>query len=219
MRVKLITFRYSATIGGFDDSALSEFIRDKEVLSFREHFYSVNDVPHLTCVVSYQDPVISPRDLDAARQSERDAGGYQDSHRAPWRDRPDPASGLGEAERVLFNTAREWRARKAREEGVPPYVILTNRQLLEIVRRRPESLTDLGHVDRVGASKLKHYGREILALLHGSGVHGSGAGPAEAPRPGGLEPEDREPPDRGPQERCAVERPALEAAQPQEVGP
>jgi len=70
MRVKLITFRYSATIGGFDDSALSEFIRDKEVLSFREHFYSVNDVPHLTCVVSYQDPVISPRDLDPAQLRE-----------------------------------------------------------------------------------------------------------------------------------------------------
>ena len=30
MRVKLITFRYSATIGGFDDSALCEFIRDSE---------------------------------------------------------------------------------------------------------------------------------------------------------------------------------------------
>ena len=214
MRVKLITFRYSATIGGFDDSALCEFIRDKEVLSFREHFYSVNDVPHLTCVVSYQDPVISPRDLDAARQIEQDPGGAQGYSRAPWReraawrDRPDPASGLGEAERVLFNTAREWRARKAREEGVPPYVILTNRQLLEIVRRRPESLTDLGHVDRVGASKLRQYGREILALLHGSG-----AGTAEVPRPGGLEPEDR-----GPQERGAA-GPAPEVAQPQEVGP
>ena len=57
IRVKLITFRYSATLGGFDDTAFAEFIRDKEVLSFREHFYLLNDVPHLTCVVSYQDPV------------------------------------------------------------------------------------------------------------------------------------------------------------------
>ena len=37
MRVKLMTFRYSATLGGFDDTPLVEFIRDKEVLSFREH--------------------------------------------------------------------------------------------------------------------------------------------------------------------------------------
>ena len=48
IRVKLMTFRYSATLGGFDDTPLVDFIRDKEVLSFREHFYAVNEVPHLT---------------------------------------------------------------------------------------------------------------------------------------------------------------------------
>ena len=30
MRVRLMTFRYSATLGGFDDGPLEEFIRDKE---------------------------------------------------------------------------------------------------------------------------------------------------------------------------------------------
>ena len=56
MRVKLFTFRYSSTLGGFDDSPISEFTRDKDVLTFREHFFSVNEVPHLTCVVTYQEP-------------------------------------------------------------------------------------------------------------------------------------------------------------------
>ena len=40
MRVKLFTFRYSATLGGFDDRPLTHFVRDKEVLSFREHFFT-----------------------------------------------------------------------------------------------------------------------------------------------------------------------------------
>ena len=51
MRVKLMILRYSATIGGFDDTPLPDFIRDKEVLSVREHFYQVNEVTHLTCVL------------------------------------------------------------------------------------------------------------------------------------------------------------------------
>jgi len=55
MRVKLLTFRYSAMLGGFDDTALTDFIRDKEVIAFREHFHCVNEVPHLSCVVHYQD--------------------------------------------------------------------------------------------------------------------------------------------------------------------
>ena len=59
MRVRLFTFRYSATLGGFDDTALREFIRDKEVLSFREHFFAVNEVPHLACVLIWQDAIVS----------------------------------------------------------------------------------------------------------------------------------------------------------------
>ena len=35
MRVKLFTFRYSATLGGFDDSVLQDFVRDKEVVAVR----------------------------------------------------------------------------------------------------------------------------------------------------------------------------------------
>jgi hypothetical protein len=51
MRVKRLPFRYSSTLCGFDDSALSDFIRDKEVIAFREHFYQVNGVPHISCVI------------------------------------------------------------------------------------------------------------------------------------------------------------------------
>ena len=58
MRIKLFTFRYSATLGGFDDTSLLEFTRDKEIVAFREHFYAVNEVPHVTCVLTYQDAVI-----------------------------------------------------------------------------------------------------------------------------------------------------------------
>jgi hypothetical protein len=32
-----LDLRYSATQGGFDDTALVEFIRDKEMIAFREH--------------------------------------------------------------------------------------------------------------------------------------------------------------------------------------
>jgi hypothetical protein len=38
MRIKLLTFRYSATLGGFDDTTLIEFTRDKKAIAFREHF-------------------------------------------------------------------------------------------------------------------------------------------------------------------------------------
>ena len=172
MRVKLLTFRYSATLGGFDDTALIDFTRDKEVIAFREHFYVVNEVPHLSCIVHYQDAVIPPEVMEEARRVPRRNASAE---RGSWKqDRerrngaPDPCEGLDENERALFNHLREWRARQAREEGLPPYVIATNKNLLAIVRRRPDSPTALGHIEGIGPGKLERYGKALLAALHGS---------------------------------------------------
>jgi len=177
MRVKLITFRYSATLGGFDDTALADFARDKEVIAFREHFYAVNEVPHLTCVVHYQDAIVPQAALDAARQiaarpmpsstngtrSNPNAGGY------PRRDgAPDPCEGLDENERALFNHLREWRSKQSQADGVPPYLLLTNKQLVAVIRKRPDSLTALGHLDGIGPGKIERYGAAILGALHGA---------------------------------------------------
>lgn len=161
MRVKLFTFRYSATLGGFDDTSLSNFVRDKEVISFREHFFTVNEVPHLACVLIWQDALVASEDLETARSiqpRERDPGKRATS-------RSDPTAGLSEPERVLFNSLREWRSSKAHEEGVPPYLIFTNRHFLEIVKQRPASPSDLGHISGIGPGKLKRYGEELLELM------------------------------------------------------
>ena len=37
LRIKLLTFRYSSTLGGFDDTALVDLVRDKEVLGCFRH--------------------------------------------------------------------------------------------------------------------------------------------------------------------------------------
>jgi len=55
MRIRLFTLRYSATLGGFDETPLQDFVRDKEVLWFREHFFRDHGIAHLACVLAYQD--------------------------------------------------------------------------------------------------------------------------------------------------------------------
>ncbi len=157
MQIKLLTFRYSASVGGFDDSPLSEFVRDKDVLSFREHFFRVNEIPHLTCVISYEDRAVAapsvPVAMPAAKRGKTD--------------KTDPTAALSEADRALFETIRVWRARRAQDDGVPPYVVLTNRHLVAVVTARPGSLTALGRIDGVGPAKVKRYGTALLALLRG----------------------------------------------------
>lgn len=179
MRIKLLTFRYSATLGGFDDTALADFTRDKEVIAFREHFYAVNETPHLTCIVHYQEAIVPRAALDTAREIAPRP--VSNTPRFQRRDgAPDPCDGLNDSERALFNHLREWRSTQAREEGVPPYLLLTNRQLVAVIRKRPESLTALGHLDGIGPGKVERYGAAILRALHG-GSAGSAASADPAP--------------------------------------
>ena len=194
MRAKILTLRYSASLGGFDDTALVDFARDKEILAVREHFYLVHDTPHITCVLTYQDAIVPREALELAR--EIPSRMPPPAPRAPSfpHDRrtgaPDPCAGMSESERALFQHLREWRSKQAREEGLPPYLILTNRQLVTLVRRRPESATAVGHIDGIGPGKVERYAQAILRLLHGTPV-ASGDG-AMNPSGGAVEARDGE---------------------------
>jgi ATP-dependent DNA helicase RecQ len=189
MRVKLMTLRYSATLGGFDDTPLVDFTRDKEVIAFREHFYCVNEVPHISCIVHYQDAVVprsvqqAAREIPARVPTPPAGRPFPGSGSARARDgAPDPCEGLSAEERALFNHLREWRSGVAHADGVPPYLVLTNRQLVAIVRARPDSPTALGHIEGIGPGKLERYGAGILQRLHGAPAapQGEVALPAEA---------------------------------------
>lgn len=64
----------------------------------------------------------------------------------------------------LFNRLRDWRNERARREGVPPYVLFTNRQLAEIAVKTPVHLNQLSMVEGVGKTKIDPVGFLILTL-------------------------------------------------------
>ncbi len=64
-----------------------------------------------------------------------------------------------------FEALRKWRSQKAKEEGVPPYVIATNAELQSILDTPPKNPEELGQIKGFGKAKASKYGREILQLL------------------------------------------------------
>lgn len=166
MFVRVITLRFDAVIGSFDDAPLRDFLKDKEVLSIRDHFFIKNEVPYLVVLVTY-----------AAMRPETPAtvGALRQSQEGDWR------TLVTEAELPLFNTLRNWRAERSKREGVPPYVICTNRQLAVMVQARPQSLARLADIHGFGKAKLEKYGRDILEILARTPANHQLAGPALIP--------------------------------------
>ncbi len=69
------------------------------------------------------------------------------------------------ADQALVAELRSWRTERARQDGVPAYVVLHDRTLDELAVLRPRSTGELAAVRGLGPTKLERYGSELLALL------------------------------------------------------
>ncbi|MFN6934057.1 MAG: DNA helicase RecQ [Tsuneonella sp.] len=86
----------------------------------------------------------------------------------PARERSRRRNGSGVANPVgdpLFEALREARREIARANGVPPYVIFHDATLREMATLRPQTLSQLGEVQGVGAKKLDAYGQDFLDVV------------------------------------------------------
>jgi ATP-dependent DNA helicase RecQ len=70
-----------------------------------------------------------------------------------------------EADRDLFDKLRVLRTDLARAQSVPPYVVFSDRTLLEMAAARPADLAAFRAVHGVGDTKLARYGEAFLAVI------------------------------------------------------
>ncbi|TXI18490.1 MAG: DNA helicase RecQ [Nitrosomonas sp.] len=65
----------------------------------------------------------------------------------------------------LWEQLRVWRAKTAKEHGVPAYVIFHDATLQELVQLCPKTEDELRRVPGIGGRKLDKYGNHLLAIL------------------------------------------------------
>ena len=164
MLIKVISLTFDSVSGTFDDSPLREFLKDKEIISIRDHFFVRNEVPYLTVVIRYF-PTRQETDPTMAPQGKRDEA---------WREL------IGESDTGLFNLLREWRSKRSRQEGVPPYILFTNKQLAQLIKSNPTSLAALEQIDGIGKSRVEKYGKDVLEIMVGQQAFSREATPARA---------------------------------------
>jgi ATP-dependent DNA helicase RecQ len=164
MQVQVLTLRYDPTRGVIDETPLCTFSRDKVILAVRDHFFSVGTVPHLALVVEYRLPEPSQPDGTSGTQGQGRPRTSTDDLRAQL----DPGT------RERFDLLRTWRSGVARDEAVPAYAVLTNKQLVAIAREEPATKAGLLRTQGLGKKKAERYAAGILAAL-------GTVTPAEAP--------------------------------------
>jgi|GEM_PF-156627 len=75
---------------------------------------------------------------------------------------------LASADEVLFEQLRALRREIADEQQVPAFVVFSDRSLIDIASRKPQSLEELLDCHGVGEAKLERYGDAFLRVITGS---------------------------------------------------
>ena len=68
----------------------------------------------------------------------------------------------------VFDALKEWRTQVASVAGVPAYVVMYDRTLVELANALPERTSELDSIHGLGPVKIEKYGQALLDVIHSS---------------------------------------------------
>ena len=151
MRLKLITIKYNTETGSFEAGALEAFQEKKEIVDYHPHFFEADGIPCLGVLISYK---------------EKNAGVRKNEKtKTPEKQKTLPKDELDQKETELFKQMKSLRKKKAAELGLPSYILGTNAEMIQVIRRRCRTIQSLKAIRGFGEKKTESIGRDFLELV------------------------------------------------------
>lgn len=72
---------------------------------------------------------------------------------------------LSNEEFILFSKLRDIRKELASKENIPQYLIFTNEQLSQMVKKKVLTIAEIIKINGIGEKRAKQYGEEMLKVL------------------------------------------------------
>ena len=147
-----MTLSFSPRLRDFDTTPLDSFLADKDICHLKDHFFTHNGEPFLTLIIQYN---VVGKQTKFHYSSDQEAKST----------RVDPKELLSDEQWPLFETLRQWRRERGKQEGIPLYLVFKNQELIELIQKRPASMAQLQTIPGIGKAKAAKYGEEILPLI------------------------------------------------------
>ena len=179
VEVQILTVPFNPGTGLFEDEGVKRYLAHRRLLKATPHFFMQEGKAWWTVFLE-----TSPLGAPQARgpQTSLIPQDLDDRRRREQKDVRAQLANLSEQERSGYERLRHWRRDTASEEGLPVYVLLTNRQMLAIVEQAPQTLESLRQIKGIGEKRIKKHGHKILEVLHGATLSPGGSKPAQALR-------------------------------------
>ncbi len=140
MPLRILTIPFDGEKECFFDDEVHKFCLNKKVKRTETHFFQNNNKAYWTILIEYDDIL------------EEEKNNHQIN--------------LNEPEKLLYQRFREWRKNKAESDGVPVYIVATNSEVMELIKKTPKTLEILRTIRGFGKKKIEKYGKEIVEIIN-----------------------------------------------------
>ena len=136
---KIVTIPFNREAQEFNEELLNKIVLNKQIKGYKAEFFQDGGEKYWTVFIEY-DPVLE-------KASKKDT------------------LKLTEPQKLLFERLRHWRKERAEKEGIPVFLVGTNKELAEIAGVAPKNLEALRDVKGFGKAKISKYGKEIIDII------------------------------------------------------
>jgi|TARA_Y100000031_G_C8161375_1_gene357158 superfamily II DNA helicase RecQ len=138
MAYEILTVPFNPVTKSFHTDNLNRFCMNKHIVSTKSEFFRDGNDAYWTVFVEYE----------AILETEG---------KAPEK--------LTETGRLCYEKLREWRKLTAEKDGVPPFVIAKNADLVEVIRKEAKTLEALKQINGFGRKKVEKYGKDLVGIV------------------------------------------------------
>ncbi len=117
---RIITIPFNRTKKLFEEEVLNDFLLNKRLNYFRAEFFRDNDDAYWSVFLDY-DALLDADRLESPKRPEAE----------------NPVRELDEPQRLLLERLAAWRKERAQRDGVPVYIVATNKELVAVVKMAP----------------------------------------------------------------------------------
>jgi len=143
MKVKVLKVRISDQFQNMDEAILNDYLERYDIIDLNTQLVQ-GDINYWSVFINYEEKQIKPTSNKT---------------------NVNPDEQLSDEETIIYDKLKNWRAEKARESQLPPYIIFHNAHLVAIAKHKPSNFEDLENIKGLGKAKIEKYGVEIIEVL------------------------------------------------------
>lgn len=137
MNFRIITIPFDKNKEGFNYEELNEFVLNKENVKFNVEFFQSDQKSYWSVLLIYDKVIGIDSDIKFKHQYEN----------------------------VMYEELRKWRKERAEQDGVPPYIIFTNKQLRNLVINKCRTLEAMKNIEGIGEKKSELYSVDVFKII------------------------------------------------------